>query len=83
MSEDKTVEKLESIVDKKKEYFDEEELAVLRRVINMVRGLDTLGSLAGFVQKTVIWFGIVTGGIIAFKNEWFNPILDVIISWRQ
>jgi len=77
--ESKTLEKLEAMLNKPEDHrFDEEEIEVLNRVIHMVRGFDALGSLAGFVKNTVVWFGIVVGGFIAFKTDVIDQIMSVI-----
>lgn len=78
MTEDKTVAKLESLLDRKMAYFDEEEVVVLRRVIHFMRGLDALGSFAGFVQKSIAWFGVVIGGFLAFKTGLLDPIMEQV-----
>lgn len=48
--------------------FDQEEIAALRKVILLVKGLEALGSFAGFVKSTVIWLGVIIGAFIAVKN---------------
>lgn len=78
MTEEVTVAKLESILDRKMAYFDPEEVAVLKRVIHIMRGFDALGSFAGFVQRSVAWFGVVIGGYVAFKSGFLDPVLKAL-----
>ena len=75
--ETKTLDKLDKLIDSHTiEDFDEEDIQVLKRVIVMVRGFDALGSFAEFVSKTIIWLGIVIGGLVAFKSG----VIDFILS---
>lgn len=84
MSDDNTIKKLEAILEKRQQHdFDEEEVEVLRRVIHTVRGLDALGSFAGFIRSTALWFGAVLGTILAIRNDWVIPIVEWIQTYLQ
>jgi hypothetical protein len=74
-----TLNKLEEMLNKRYEHdFDDEDIAALRRVVNLVRGFDALGSMAGFVSKTFVWMGIVIGGFISFKLGLTDFLLSII-----
>jgi hypothetical protein len=72
-----TLEKIEHLVQNHQEFTDED-ILVLKRVIHMVRGLDALGSFAGFVKATVLWIGIIVGAFFAIKNGAIEFILNVV-----
>lgn len=64
------IEKLEAMLNKQYAYnFDAEEVEVLKRVINVMRGMDALGTFAGFVKKSILWFGAIIGAYVAIKAD--------------
>jgi len=71
--------KLEEMLNKQYAYnFDAEEVEVLKRVVNLMRGFDAFGSLAGFIQRSIVWFGAVVGAYISIKSGAAEYILSVI-----
>ena len=63
-----TIAKLEAILaEKRLEEFDEEDIAILKRVIDLVRGLEALGFFAGFLKKFIIGLAAVVTSLVAIK----------------
>jgi len=62
--------------------FNQDEIAVLKRVVLAVKGLDALGSFAGVVKTTLIWLGVILGTFIAIKNGAVEFVLDVSSGGR-
>lgn len=80
--EARAIAKLEQLLDAKKLDFDEEEIAILKRVIIMVRGLDAFGSMASFVKNTLIWLGVIVSSYIAVKNGVIDMIIAVVSNTK-
>lgn len=75
------LDKLEAFLDgqaKTPPDFTEEDITILKRVIVLVAGLEALGSFAGFIKTTIIWFGIIVGGFLAVKNGAIEFILSTV-----
>lgn len=83
------IEKLENFLRQQEEghhtvvpEFNQDEIAVLKRVVLAVKGLDALGSFAGLVKSTLIWLGLIIGTFIAIKNGAVEFVLDVSSGGR-
>lgn len=80
-STDKTLEKLERIIDDNNRLrgFDDEERKILRKLIAGFRGLESLGSIAGIVKNILMWLGFMIGTFIAIRSG----VIDFIIHTVQ
>lgn len=77
------IEKLEAMLNKQYAYnFDAEEVEVLKRVINVMRGMDALGSLAGFFKRGLIWFGAVVATYVALKTDLVSIVSDLLAHFK-
>jgi len=77
------IEKLEAMLNKQYAYnFDAEEVEVLKRVIQVMRGMDALGSLAGFVKRGFIWFGAVVAAYVALKTDLLAIVNDLVGQFK-
>lgn len=73
------MEKLSKLIEQSQLYgFDEEDIAALRRTINLVRGFDALGSFAGFIKNTLVYIGFIIGTIIAVRNGAIDFVMSVM-----
>lgn len=48
--------------------FDEDEVKTLKRVIKIVTAIETLGSLGSMIKSVLIWFSVMIGLYLGFKN---------------
>lgn len=74
-----TLEKLEKLLENHKlSEFDDDDYVALKKVINIVKGFEALGTFAGFVRKTIMYFALFIGTIIAIKNNMVSFIINVV-----
>jgi hypothetical protein len=74
-SEDKLLSKLEKTVVFSPN-FNEEETAIIREMINWVRGAKAIGTFSQWARSIVIWVGAILGTWFALKFA----VVDFIAS---
>ena len=66
---DETLKKLLDLVEKEKAYiFNEDEVKVLKKVIEFYSSFESLGRLGKGLRNVVVWFGVMAGTYFAIRE---------------
>jgi hypothetical protein len=78
LNDKEVLDKLLKLVDNKEvTVFNEEEVKTLKRVINIVTALDTLGSLGSIIKNVLMWLAFIIGIYLSVKNGLISWIIEV------